>query len=110
MKTNVRIQSYRNDVLTMHFVGLGSKYFIRVAKTQVGLEWELRFYKDDVEWTITHIDDTIGLLKDMGEDELFQQSCVHEYDVYLVKSGMNTLHDIIIGGESVYSSSIELEY
>lgn len=91
MQARVSVRYYGNKIFTVRF--LDHRYYIRRAEDNSNVNWELRYYTDETEWTIIKVDDTIGTLLDMNESELFQQSCIADYDVYLVKAGMISLYE-----------------
>lgn len=91
MQCNVIINTYCESYThlgVMRFTEPMTDYLIRYNHRKN--EWELRYYNPktlDVE----QIDDTIAVLLDMTEEELFQHSCITDFDVYMVHAGMQEL-------------------
>ena len=106
MQARVQIQYYGNKIYIMRFLDYG--YYIRKAQFKSKTDWELRYYTES-NYAITKIDDTIGSLLDIDESELFQKSCIEDYDVWLVKAGMVELHNKLMNspGDTI---EIMLEY
>lgn len=93
MQCNVIINTYYEtfaQLRVMRFTEPMTNYLIRYNNQRNNIEWELRYYNPktlDVE----QIDDTIAVLLDMTEEELFQHSCITDFDVYMVHAGMQEL-------------------
>ncbi len=113
MKTKVRIQTYHasatNVIMVMHFMEPEVRYFLRVQDDLPRTEWELRYYNEN-SWSIGEIDDTIGVLLNASEEELFQHSCVDSFDVYMVHAGMQELNRRLHGNYSSNTITITLAY
>lgn len=113
MKTRVRVQSYNksstNEIMVIHFIESNVEYFLRGQNFGPNIEWELRYYTQN-QWSIGKIDDTIGVLLDATEEELFQHSCVADFDVYMVQAGMQELNRRMNGGYSSNTTTITLVY
>lgn len=94
MQCNVLITTYigsSTQFRLMRFTEPMTKYIIRYYhKHNKPIEWELRYYNEKTA-DVEKVDDTIAVLLDMTEEELFQHSCITDFDVYMVHAGMQEL-------------------